>query len=48
MKIEPKKDRKVIGDIIKKNIKLLNLNSDMSYTLADCIILYYIEKQDEK
>lgn len=47
MKIEPKVDRKIIGDIIKNNIKLLNINESMAYELADCIILYYIEKKEK-
>ncbi|MCH7568454.1 MAG: hypothetical protein IIA87_03450 [Nanoarchaeota archaeon] len=48
MKIQPRIDRKIIGDIIKKNIKLLNMNADISYDLADCIMLYYIEKKEVK
>lgn len=45
MKIEPKIDREEIAQIIMKNIEMLKLNKDLAYDLADCIMLYYIEKE---
>jgi len=44
----PKIDRKEIAMIIKRNIPLLKINSDIAYDLADCIMLYYIVKGEKK
>lgn len=49
MKVEVKRDREEIAQIIMKNIELLKLNNKIAYDLADCILLYFIEKkQGEK
>lgn len=48
MKIEVKKDRKEIAEIIKRNINLLRANPNLSQEIADCILLYFIEKEEQR
>ena len=48
MRMEIKKDREEIAKIIINNIRLLNKNSNTAYGIADCILLYYIEKKSKE
>ena len=47
MKIDVKEDRKEIERIIRINLPLMNLNEGMCQNIADAIIVYFIEKEDE-
>ena len=42
MKINIKKDRKEIAEIIRKNLPLMNINKNMCQEVADAILCYLI------
>jgi len=44
MKIDVKKDRKEIERIIRINLPLMNMNEGMCQEIADCILVYFIDK----
>jgi len=49
MKIEVVKDREIICDIIYKNIKLIEKagnKKQICQELADCILVYFVEKEE--
>lgn len=45
MKLNIQKDRIEIAKIIERNLKLLKKNPKISQEIADCILLYLIEKK---
>ena len=48
MEINVKKDRKEIERIIRINLPLMNKNKGMCQEIADCILVYFIEKPKQK
>ena len=47
MKINVEKDRKEIERIIRINLPLMNMNEKVCQDIADCILVYFIEGEDE-
>jgi len=45
MEINVKKDRKEIEKIIRINLPLMNMNKKMCQEIADCILVYFIDKK---
>lgn len=48
MEINVKKDRKEIERIIRINLPLMNKNKKMCQEIADCILVYLIEKTQQE
>lgn len=48
MKLDVKKDREEINKIIENVLLLMIKNNNLTQDCADCIILYYIEKQEKE
>jgi len=46
MKLEVKKDRLKINKIIENVLPLMIKNKNLTQDCADCIILYFIEKEE--
>ena len=47
MKIEVKKDRKEINKILENTLPLMKLNKNLTQDCADCILLYFIKKEEK-
>jgi len=45
MKINVREDRKEIARIIEINLPLMNMNKMMCQEIADCIIVYFLDKE---
>lgn len=45
VKINVRKDRKEIERIIRVNLPLMKKNERICQDIADCILLYFIEKE---
>ena len=48
MELEVKKERLEINKIIENCLPLMNMNKKMTQECADCILVYFIEKMEEK
>jgi len=48
MKLDVQKDRLEINKIIENCLPLMIKNKHMTQECSDCIILYYIEKQEKE
>ena len=46
MKLNVKEDRKEIEKIIRINLPLMNKNEKMCQEIADAILVYFVEKED--
>jgi len=47
MKLNVKKDRKEINKIIENVLPLMKMNKNLTQDCADCIIVYFIEKEEK-
>lgn len=47
MKLDVKKDRKEINKIIENILPLMIKNKNLTQECADCIIVYFIEKEED-
>lgn len=46
MKLDVKKDRLEINRIIENVLPLMKMNKNLTQDCADCIIVYFIEKEE--
>ena len=46
MKLDVKKDRKEINKIIENVLPLMKMNKNLTQDCADCIIVYFMEKEE--
>lgn len=48
MKLDIHKDRGELNKIIKNLLPLMKMNKNLTWDCADCILLYFIEKEEKE